>query len=97
MWWKQLATAVVFGLGTATFLTLLLTPSLLAARVWLSQGVGACVRAARAWAGGPEGRTARDDALRRAARQAPAEDVVWTETAEDLPPLKAAPPPRAAE
>ncbi len=30
-WWIQLATAVVFGLGFATFLTLLLTPVLLAA------------------------------------------------------------------
>ena len=34
LWWKQLATAVVFGLGTATVLTLIVTPSLLAMRVW---------------------------------------------------------------
>ncbi|MEM8880122.1 MAG: efflux RND transporter permease subunit [Pseudomonadota bacterium] len=34
LWWKQLATAVVFGLGVATVLTLIFTPSLLALRVW---------------------------------------------------------------
>ncbi len=35
LWWKQLATAVVFGLGIATVLTLILTPALLAMRVWI--------------------------------------------------------------
>ncbi|MFL4471662.1 efflux RND transporter permease subunit [Tateyamaria armeniaca] len=35
LWWKQLATAVVFGLGIATVLTLVVTPSLLAMRVWV--------------------------------------------------------------
>ncbi len=35
LWWKQLATAVVFGLGIATVLTLVLTPAMLAARVWV--------------------------------------------------------------
>ena len=34
-WWKQLATAIVFGLGFATLLTLLLTPTLLALRYWI--------------------------------------------------------------
>ena len=38
LWWKQLATAVVFGLGTATILTLIITPSFLAIRVWVNQG-----------------------------------------------------------
>jgi len=33
LWWKQLATAVVFGLGIATALTLVVTPALLALRV----------------------------------------------------------------
>ncbi len=36
LWWKQLATAVVFGLGIATVLTLVFTPALLALRVWIS-------------------------------------------------------------
>ena len=35
LWWKQLATAVVFGLGIATILTLVLTPAMLALRVWV--------------------------------------------------------------
>ncbi len=34
MMWTQLATAIVFGLGFATVLTLVVTPSLLAFRVW---------------------------------------------------------------
>ena len=34
LWWTQLATAIVFGLGFATVLTLVVTPSLLAIRVW---------------------------------------------------------------
>jgi len=43
LWWKQLATAVVFGLGVATVLTLVLTPSLLALRVWIGRGAYAGV------------------------------------------------------
>lgn len=34
MMWTQLATAIVFGLGFATVMTLLVTPSLLALRIW---------------------------------------------------------------
>ena len=34
LWWTQLATAIVFGLGFATLLTLFVTPSLLALRIW---------------------------------------------------------------
>ncbi len=34
MMWTQLATAIVFGLGFATVLTLVVTPSLLALRIW---------------------------------------------------------------
>jgi multidrug efflux pump len=36
-WWTQLATAIVFGLGFATILTLLLTPTLLALRYWVEK------------------------------------------------------------
>lgn len=39
LWWKQLATAVVFGLGVATVLTLVVTPAALAARVWITAGI----------------------------------------------------------
>ncbi len=56
LWWTQLATAVVFGLGVATVLTLVATPAALALRIWFWRGVGslaslaapAHVRAARA-------------------------------------------------
>ncbi len=34
LWWTQLATAIIFGLGFATVLTLVVTPSLLALRIW---------------------------------------------------------------
>ena len=43
MWWKPLSTAVVFGLGIATVLTLIFTPSLLALRFWIGTGFGALV------------------------------------------------------
>jgi multidrug efflux pump len=56
LWWKQLATAVVFGLGVATVLTLVLTPSLLALRVWVETGA---YRSAQALRGLSFGRTAR--------------------------------------
>ncbi len=39
LWWVQLATAVVFGLGFATILTLVVTPTALAAREWFRIGV----------------------------------------------------------
>ena len=96
MWWKQLATAVVFGLGLATVLTLIVTPSLLAARVWLSAGLAAFGQALRGWIGGSDSTAVRDRLLRRAARRAPAEDIDWTETAPTLHPVTG-PTPRAAE
>ncbi len=39
LWWVQLATAVVFGLGFATILTLVVTPTALSAREWFRIGV----------------------------------------------------------
>jgi multidrug efflux pump len=95
MRWKQLATAVVFGLGLATVLTLIVTPSLLAVRVWARRGVYSSFATLRAWSGGPDGIPARDRALRKAARHAPAEDVDWSDAI--LPPPAAVAPPRAAE
>jgi multidrug efflux pump len=96
MWWKQLATTVVFGLGVATVLTLIVTPALLAARVWLGAGLVAFASAARAWLGGAESPAARDRALRRALQAAPAEDLVWTDPTPGLRAVAPAPP-RAAE
>ena len=75
------ATAVVFGLGIATVLTLVVTPALLALRVWITTYVG--------WAGmllaritsGRTSRVARDMRLRRSARKLPTTELVW----DDMP------------
>jgi multidrug efflux pump len=50
LWWTQLATAVVFGLGIATVLTLVVTPSLLALRVWWARSSAGSPAGSRAWA-----------------------------------------------
>lgn len=75
--WKQLATAVVFGLGIATVLTLVFTPSMLALRVWLSVGAYKSVAGLKALAMGRESRAARDIALGRTARRTPLDELVW--------------------
>ena len=74
LWWKQLATAVVFGLGIATVLTLMFTPSMLALRHWATtyamwaawiaerMALEGASRRARDWAEGREAhRKARGD------------------------------------
>ncbi len=76
--WTQLATAVVFGLGVATFLTLVVTPAALAARVWAGRGF---VEAA-AWLRGRGGARAADRRLARAFRRQRATDIVWEEPGE---------------
>ncbi|WP_170414481.1 efflux RND transporter permease subunit [Ruegeria atlantica] len=77
LWWKQLATAVVFGLGIATVLTLIVTPSFLALRVWVTTyavwGGKALARATS----GRSSQIAQDMAVGRAARQVQATEVVW--------------------
>ncbi|GGE40106.1 efflux RND transporter permease subunit [Actibacterium pelagium] len=77
LWWKQLATAVVFGLGIATMLTLVFTPSLLALRIWFWTGAYKSFYALRALSLGRESREARDVALRREARKTAATDILW--------------------
>jgi multidrug efflux pump len=77
-------------------LTLIVTPALLAVRVWLGAGFAAFAEAVRAWLGGAESPTARDRALRRALQAAHAEDMVWTDPMPELRAVAAAPP-RAAE
>jgi len=95
LWWQQLATAVVFGLGVATVLTLVVTPALLAVRVWAGKvAYGAWIRGL-ALLRSRDSRLRRDLALRRMARKAPAESIVWEDR---LPPLRlTAPRQRAAE
>ncbi|MEM9431629.1 MAG: efflux RND transporter permease subunit [Pseudomonadota bacterium] len=77
LWWKQLATAVVFGLGIATVLTLVVTPALLAVRIWVVAGAGRVGVSALALLRGSASAAVRDRRLTSAARKAPAEDVIW--------------------
>ncbi len=77
LWWKQLATAVVFGLGIATVLTLMVTPSLLAIRVWAgtyAQWIAALLARLSL---GRASRAARDWALERDAKQLGAGELIW--------------------
>ncbi|WP_324753968.1 efflux RND transporter permease subunit [Roseovarius sp. Pro17] len=77
LWWKQLATAVVFGLGIATVLTLIFTPSMLALRVWVGTYVNWLARALAAMSMGRASRAARDWSLMRAARRVRAPEIIW--------------------
>jgi multidrug efflux pump len=84
LWWVQLATAVVFGLGIATVLTLMVTPAALAARVWLERlfGTGTLT----IWFGligmlrGGRFSPAfiRDRRLRRSLKHHPLPEIIWT-------------------
>nr|WP_226898409.1 efflux RND transporter permease subunit [Mangrovicoccus algicola] len=77
LWWKQLATAVVFGLGVATALTLVFTPAMLAARVWAGTYAMAFLRWIERWSGGRRSRAAEDWLLRRRARRQAAPEILW--------------------
>ncbi|KNG95361.1 efflux RND transporter permease subunit [Pseudaestuariivita atlantica] len=77
LWWKQLATAVVFGLGTATVLTLVFTPSMLALRVWFTAYVLAFARLLARLSMPRGSAAARDWALRRQARRTKAPEILW--------------------
>ena len=79
LWWKQLATAVVFGLGVATVLTLVVTPSLLAIRIWFVTYVTWIARALARLSLGRSSRAAQDWALQRAARRVKAPEIYWDE------------------
>ncbi|MGI1663494.1 efflux RND transporter permease subunit [Palleronia sp. KMU-117] len=77
LWWKQLATAVVFGLGIATVLTLIVTPAMLALRVWVGAGAYRSIAGLRALTHGSGSKTARDLALHKAARKVKDPEIVW--------------------
>ncbi|MDG1529876.1 MAG: efflux RND transporter permease subunit [Paracoccaceae bacterium] len=77
LWWKQLATAVVFGLGVATVLTLVVTPSMLAIRVWFVTYVRGFARLLAVLSMGRGSRAANDWVLRRQARRLPPPVIVW--------------------
>jgi len=89
LWWKQLATAVVFGLGIATMLTLIFTPSMLAMRVWATTYVMWLANLLEAMSMGRSSRAARDLALARTARRAPLPEVMWDDLRD--PPAPEAP------
>jgi len=77
LWWKQLATAVVFGLGIATVLTLVITPALLSLPIWISRGAYGTLGGLAALVKRRSQR-AEDRRLRKRARKAKAVDVVWS-------------------
>ncbi len=92
LWWVQLATAVVWGLGFATVLTLMVTPAALAARIWLGRlfgtglltlGYGLVGVLTGGWS-----RSAwmRDRQLRRRLAREPVPEIIWTETQQPKPP-----------
>ena len=77
LWWKQLATAVVFGLGTATMLTLVFTPALLSARVWVTTYVLWIARLLVRVGASRRGQVAQDWALRKMARRTKPAEIIW--------------------
>ena len=82
LWWKQLATAVVFGLGIATVLTLLLTPSLLAARYWIVTYIVWIARALAVLGASRQADIARDWALQRMAKRLKQPEIIWDDLIE---------------
>ena len=96
LWWKQLATAVVFGLGIATVLTLVFTPSMLALRIWSGTIMAWISTQIQLRIMGRDSQIRRDLDLDRAARHTGPTDIVWdTDTPQDtrdtaIPPLRAA-------
>ena len=80
LWWKQLATAVVFGLGIATVLTLLVTPSMLAIRVWATTYARWIARLLAKMSLGRASKSAQDWALARDARRLQTTLIQWEDT-----------------
>ncbi|WP_299843591.1 efflux RND transporter permease subunit [uncultured Roseovarius sp.] len=77
LWWTQLATAVVFGLGIATVLTLIFTPSMLALRIWAGVYVKWISKGLAKLSLGRGSRVARDWALNIEARRVEAPEIIW--------------------
>jgi multidrug efflux pump len=86
LWWKSLATAVVFGLGTATILTLVVTPSLLAIRIWFNRGGLWLWQEATAALAHTLSTLGEDHAIVRRARRRPSPLILWNEDAGAFPP-----------
>lgn len=85
LWWKQLATAVVFGLGVATILTLIVTPSMLAIRVWITSGALGSWKVLTLLSRTSEGkRIGADMRLRRQMRKLDTTEVDWSAEDEEV-------------
>ena len=85
LWWKQLATAVVFGLGVATVLTLVFTPAMLALRVWAGDLALMLFRAIGRAGFGRTSRVGRDWVTRRKARRVGrGVEIVWDDPRPEL-------------
>ncbi|MES0860825.1 efflux RND transporter permease subunit [Ruegeria sp. SCPT10] len=100
LWWKQLATAVVFGLGIATVLTLIVTPSMLALRVWVTTYAIWFGRVLARVTTGRSSQIAQDMAIGRSARAMQATELVWTDppaAADKTPDAPPGAPLKAAE
>ncbi len=91
LWWKQLATAVVFGLGFATMLTLIVTPALLALRIWVANGAYSFKALLAVILLPRDHPTRRDLRLRRAARMASVIEINWEQKLPDLREIKTTP------
>jgi len=97
LWWKQLATAIVFGLGIATVLTLVFTPAMLALRVWAGTYLLWALRLLARLSLGRGSRLAKDLVLERAAGRTKPPTILWdTETPDSVMPSTTVPL-RAAE
>ncbi|MBF9029923.1 AcrB/AcrD/AcrF family protein [Rhodobacterales bacterium HKCCE3408] len=92
LWWKQLATAVVFGLGIATVLTLVFTPALLALRAWAATIVMWLARAAGRLGARRLSTRAQDWVLARQARRLRNPTIFWDERPEEPGPEPAVEP-----
>ncbi|KMW57862.1 RND multidrug efflux transporter [Candidatus Rhodobacter oscarellae] len=77
LWWKSLATAVVFGLGVATVLTLIFTPSMLALRVWFGAAAYGAVRTGTRLVMPKSSRIGQDHALGREAKRVNSPELIW--------------------
>ncbi|UZD92459.1 efflux RND transporter permease subunit [Cognatishimia activa] len=88
LWWKQLATAVVFGLGIATVLTLVFTPSMLALRVWFTTYVSWFFRLVARLTRGRGSKAAQDWALRRSAKRIKSPEILWDDEPQRVKPVE---------
>ncbi|MDP5215850.1 efflux RND transporter permease subunit [Ruegeria sp. 2205SS24-7] len=97
LWWKQLATAVVFGLGIATVLTLIVTPSFLALRVWVETYAIWLGRLLARLTAGRSSRIARDMRLFRSAKDLSATEIIWGEPGKSTADVSEFKPPEPPE